>query len=266
MHEDKPMPILLIEDDVAECIKFKDCVKNRKDVVFIGMTGSSSDGMKYVQMRQPEGVILDLELQKGKGTGMLFLADLSNASVALRPIIIITTNNASPLVYNYVRNFGVDFIFCKRQADYSPDMVINTLLALRPAFHSLRRERIPDDLLTIESQEELRSRIMERIEIELDLIGIPRRKGRVYLQDSIILQITAEKDNSESILSQVAQSQRKAYSSVFRAIQTAINSAWNTSSPDDLLKHYTNHINIYTGVPTPTEFISFYADKIRKTM
>lgn len=47
-------------------------------------------------------------------------------------------------------------------------------------------------------------------------------------------------------------------------MQTAINYAWRISSIDDLMTHYTARINHQTGVPTPTEFIYYYADKIKK--
>ena len=47
-------------------------------------------------------------------------------------------------------------------------------------------------------------------------------------------------------------------------MQTAINYAWRVSSIDDLMAHYKARINYETGVPTPTEFIYYYAEKIRK--
>ena len=66
MRKNKPMPLLLIEDSVAECVKFKNCENNRTDIVFVGMTGSSIEGLRYVKTHMPEGVILDLELHRGK--------------------------------------------------------------------------------------------------------------------------------------------------------------------------------------------------------
>jgi len=47
-------------------------------------------------------------------------------------------------------------------------------------------------------------------------------------------------------------------------MQTAINYAWRISPVEDLILHYKARINYETGVPTPTEFIYYYADKIRK--
>lgn len=263
----KPMSLLLIEDDVAECVKFKDCANNRADVAFVGMTGSSTEGLQLMKNRMPEGVILDLELHKGKGSGLQFLMELKEAHPSLRPIIIVTTNSPSNLVYNHVHDMGADLVFYKKQVDYSPEMVVNTLFALRKSLYAARHDNMSNDLQTIESPEERRIRIIERIDTELNMVGISSRyKGRAYAQEAIFLLINRDKNVSEAILSQVAILKKISHSSVVRAIQTAINNAWQTSSIEDLQMHYTARINIHTGVPSPTEFIYYYADKIRKTM
>ena len=267
MDTKKPMRLLLIEDDVAECIKFKDCANSRTDITFVGMTGSSIEGLQYVKTRIPEGVILDLELHKGKGSGLQFLAELREANLALRPIIIVTTNSPSNVVYNHVRDIGADLVFYKRQADYSPELVISTLLALRKSLHTVEHGDLPGDMQTIESPEERRVRITERINTELELIGISvRYKGHTYIRESIFLLILNDKDSSESVLYQVAKNLNISYSSVLRAMQTAINKAWTTNNIEDLQKYYTARVNIHTGIPAPTDLIHYYADKIRKTM
>ena len=267
MNKIKPMPLLLIEDDLSECIKFKNHANSRTDIIFIGMTGSSLEGMEYVKSRLPEGIILDLELHKGKGSGLQFLAEFRKFNMKLRPIIIVTTNSPSSIVYNHVHDMGADLIFYKKQLDYSPEMIINTLLALRKSLYTVSNDGVPRDMQTTESPEERRIRIMERIDAELDLIGIGvRYKGHAYLQEAIFLTIGMDINSSEAVLYQVADRQRISYSSVIRAIQTAINRAWDSSSIEDLQKYYTARVNIHTGVPSPSDFIHYYADKIRKTM
>ncbi len=265
MNMDKPMPLILIEDDASECNRFRNCARNRTDVAFVGITGSSDEGISFVKTRLPEGVILDLELHKGKGSGIQFLTDLNNLALRICPIVIVTTNSPSAIVYNHIHDMGVDLIFYKRQENYSPDMIINTLVALRKSlYNALPKE---DHLKTLESPEELRGRIIARIDAELELVGIRERyKGRQHLQDAIYLMVTKAKDNSESILYQVAKKRKISYSSVIRAIQTAINNAWENNDIDELLKHYTARININTGVPSPTDFIYFYAAKIQKSL
>jgi hypothetical protein len=161
---------------------------------------------------------------------------------------------------------GVDYIFYKRQADYNPDMVINTLLTFRQ-YLSVKQGNAPIAIQTDESPEKIRQQIIERIDKELENIGIGvKYKGRAYLQEAILLLIAKDKDSSETVIHQVAKNQKTSYNNVQRAMQTAINSAWHTSSIDDLLIHYKARININTGIPTSTEFIHYYADKITKSM
>jgi DNA-binding NarL/FixJ family response regulator len=267
MNEKKSMPLLLIEDDVAECRRFKDCAAKRTDMTFVGMTASSEEGLLYVQTRMPEGIILDLELHRGKGSGLQFLSDLKAINMAVRPLIIVTTNSPSSVVYNHVHNFGADLVFYKRQEGYSPDMVLSTMSALRKSLQTVRKDDLPQDMQTIESPDERRARVLARIDAELDLVGINvRYKGRMYLQEAVYLLLSRENKTSEAILYKVADNHKHSYSSVIRAIQTVINRAWDTSGIDDLQRYYTARVNVHTGVPSPTEFIHYYVDKIRKTM
>jgi len=266
MNKDKPMPILLIEDDVEECRKFKDFVANRTDVNFVGITASSNEAVKLVKSHLPEGIILDLELSKGEGTGLQFLATLNSISLGLRPIVVVTTNIQSNVMYAHIHNMGIAFIFYKKQAGYSTELVINTLLELRNSLF-IAQTALHRDLQTIESPEELRMRIIERIDAELNQIGISiKLKGRAYLQEAIYLLVNKERNESTAVLYQVAENNRINYNSIIRAIQTAIQKIWDSSDIETLKEKYPVHINIHTGVPAPTEFIHYYAEKIRKTI
>ena len=70
--DNKPMKLLLIEDDVNECNKFISLLKIRNDIEFVGITDSDIEGLELVKKFMPEGIILDLELNKGKGNGTGF--------------------------------------------------------------------------------------------------------------------------------------------------------------------------------------------------
>jgi DNA-binding NarL/FixJ family response regulator len=267
MNIKKPMPLLLIEDDIEECRKFKVCANSRTDVRFVGMTASSTEGIQFVKDRLPEGVILDLELNKGSGSGIQFLTELRNVELTLRPLIFITTNAPSEIVHNDARNNGADLIFYKRKADYSADMVINHMLTLRKSLYSIRGNVLPVDMQTLETPQEFEERISKRITAELNLIGInPKYTGRSYLHDSISLLLIQEKGEGESVIYQVAKNYKGSYGAIIRAMQTAINSAWKNSCIEDLETYYTAQVDVRTGVPSPTQFIHYYADKIRGTI
>lgn len=71
------------------------------------------------------------------------------------------------------------------------------------------------------------------------------------------------KEKSPNICRALAEKYKKNDFSIERAMQNAINKAWRTSDIDDLLTNYTAHINTEKGVPTLTEFIYYYANKVK---
>ena len=259
----KPMPILLIEDDDTVCQHFRERAGNRADLSLIGTTNSSAEGLQMVKRRQPEGVILDLELTKGKGDGMQFLTALQETKLALRPIVTVTTNIQAEVMYDSLHEMGVVFVFSKKQPGYGPDMVFNMLLNLRNSLPVIQTEN--KDIATVESPEERQARILELIDAELNDVGVSIRLiGRSYLRESIYYLITREKNESAAVIYDVAQDHKINYNSVIRSIQTALNNAWDRADIETLKAKYPVHIDIRTGVPAPTEFIHYYADKISK--
>ena len=264
--DNKPMTMVLIEDDVGECIKFKDAANRRTDIKFVGMTDSSTEGLKLVQSLLPEAVILDLQLTKGSGSGIQFLEMLNKATLAFRPIIMVASSNQSRIVYGRIEELGADWYFCKKQQDYSEDFVFDTLLSLRKHLHAGKNGGSVTDRETIESPEEKKNRIYQRIDVELDLIGIRARyKGKVYLREGIFLQIHTRKE-SGSVIDLIATAHKHAYNTISTVMQTAINDAWNNAAPGELQEYYTARISTKTGVPTPSDFIHYYADKIRSSI
>ena len=267
MDFNKAMPLLLLEDDVAECQKFKNCEKSRSDIRIVGMTGSSEEGLKLLKTHLPEGVILDLELHKGNGSGLQFLSEMKEQKLSFRPLVIITTNTFSNIVYDHVHSQGVDIVFYKKQPDYNVEMVVNTMISLRKSLYAVASSGVPSDLSSIESPECTRARIAERINSEFNQIGIGvHLKGRKYLFDAIFKLLNCEEGESIHVINQISNEQKIDASAISRAMQTAINNAWKNSSINDLEIHYKAKVDPNRGTPTPTEFIYYYADKIRNSL
>ena len=262
--KNNPMKLLLIEDDINECNIYKEISKNRNDVEFVAMTASDTEGLKYVKDYMPEGIILDLELNKGNGTGtgFNFLTELKQLKLAVMPKIVVTTNICSDSVYDFLHKNGVEFIFYKKQNNYSQRNVINTLLLIREYKSGIIQEKNEND------ETSNKDIILDKINNELDLIGISTHlQGRKYLRDSIFYIIENEySKNKITVVQYLVGKYKKSNSTISRAMQNAILHAWRISSLEDLTTYYTAKINYETGVPTPTEFIYYYADKIRKQL
>jgi uncharacterized protein YggE len=91
-------------------------------------------------------------------------------------------------------------------------------------------------------------------------------KGRKYLGEAIYLLVNKGEDESAAVLYQVSEQNGISYNSTLRAIQTAIADAWAHSDIETLKEHCPVRIDIDTGLPAPTEFMRYYAERIRKTM
>lgn len=259
--KNKTMTLLLVEDDIRECNAFKEYVQKREDVKFIGITNSDIEGLEYISRYLPDAIILDLELQKGTGNDTSFnlLEELYKMNLNPKPKIIVTTVVSSEAVYDYLHEKGVDLIFYKKHKNYSIQNVIHTLLLLNDYSE---QSPLQNSLELTSSSED----IEEIINKELDLIGVGLHlQGRKYLYDAIYYILNQDKSDSKlTVIQHLVSKYKRSNSTISRAMQNAILHAWRKSSLEDLEKYYTAKINYETGVPTPTEFIYYYADKIKK--
>lgn len=261
--KNKIMTLLLIEDNINECNSFKEYVQKRNDVKFIGITNSDIEGLEYITKYLPDAIILDLELQKGSGneTSFNLIEKLRTMNLNPKPKIIVNTVVHSDAVYDYLHEKGVDLIFYKKHKNYSVENIINTLLLLS-GYSEQSHAVITNDF------ESSKKDISDIINNELDLIGVGLHlQGRKYLHDAIYYIINQEQSDSRiTVIQYLVSKYKRSNSTISRAMQNAILHAWRRSSLEDLEKYYTARINYETGIPTPTEFIYYYADKIKKQL
>lgn len=265
--ESKPMTLLLIEDDEYECQKFSTYVETVENVKLIGVTNSSDEGLEYFKTYIPEAIILDIELHKGQGSGIEFIDKLKAHITDFRPIIVVTTNASSSILYDKLHEEGVDLVFYKKQTDYSPKLIISSLLSLRKTLHKYNCGE-KNAIIVQETPAEYDTKISKRIDAELNLIGISSHlKGRKYIHDAIMYLIKGEIDETgETVFNHLANIYKKSSSSISRVMQTAINNAWRNTAPEDLEMYYTAQVNYNTGVPSATDFVYYYRDKIMNNL
>lgn len=249
------LTILLVEDDEAACEEIENYVSICENVSLAGITNNSSEALDMVKYALPDAVILDLELHHGGGNGLLFLVELSQLALPYRPYILITTNNCSEITYETARKFGADFIMDKHESTYSGKYVIDFLKMIHSTLLSNPKTQAAHST-EIEPPEIKHQKLMQRIYRELDLVGINRKHvGYQYLAESIMITMETPDANLPCIL---AKRHKKSDSSVERAMQNAINSAWRTFPIDELEAHYTAKTHSCRGVPTIMEFIFYY--------
>lgn len=259
--EEKPMKLLIVEDDIDDCNRFVECVKTRKDIEIVAITDSDEDALRYVKIKHPEGIILDLELNNshsGSTDTLDFLGRLKDLRLNFEPIIIVTTHINSKRTYDILHKSGVDLILYKDHPSYSCNHVLNKFISLRKVSNEPKGVSVEQEL---KSKEE---KISESINHELDLIGITSNlKGRQYIHDAVIFLIQNER-NDESVIQYLSRIHKKSASTITNGIQNAIIHGWRVSPIEDLEKYYTAKINYQTGLPTTMELIYYYVDKIKK--
>lgn len=259
--DNKPMKLLIVEDDIDDCNRFIECAKERKDIEIVAITDSDIDALKYVKVKNPEGIILDLELNNsstGSTDSFEFLEKVKDLKLAIDPIIIVTTHVNSKRTYDILHRSGVDLILYKDHPNYSSNHVFNKFINLRKAYQKPEVVSVEDEL---KNQDE---KISECINHELDLIGITSNlKGRQYIHDAIKFIIQNEKSD-ESVIQYLSKIHKKSASTITNGIQNAIIHGWRVSPIEDLEKYYTAKVNYQTGLPTAMELIYYYVDKIKK--
>lgn len=256
----KELSIMIIEDDIIACKNFADCVASTDGVTISTITNNSYRALDYTKELLPDVIILDLELQQGQGNGLTFLQDLRSLELPTKPYILVTTNVSSTTTCEYARQNGADFIMSKHQEDYSEKEVIDFLKMMKDIIQNSLQQHTPSYDST-DSDEQREKRLIRIINMELDNIGIsPKAVGYTYLTEAILLVLNGRKSNLSTV---IGQKHNKTFSSVDRAMQNAINKAWMTTDINTLLKNYTATIRSDKGVPTLTEFVHFYATKIK---
>lgn len=260
---DKQLSVLLIEDDTIACQEFEQYIDQCDDIRLSAVTNNSQEALDLTKYHLPDAVILDLELHHGGGNGLLYLKELPKLNLTHIPYILITTHNSSTVTYEYARNLGADFILAKYEDNYSTQYVIDFLRMMRDAIfskNSLNSAATNEPL----SPEALERKLKKRIQREMDLIGIsPRTVGYRYLIDAIAITYNNPEPN---LVRSLAARYKKSESSIERAMQNSINSAWVHSDIEDLLKYYTARILSEKAVPTVMEFVYYYATKLQNEM
>lgn len=257
---ERELHVVLIEDDPVACKEFKEYIDTVPDVLLVEITNNSYRAIEIVRDSQPDAIILDLELHEGQGNGLLFLQELKKLSLIHTPYVLVTTNNSSSTTYEAARHLGTDFIMFKHQQDYSSASAVEFLRMMKDIIQSRYAQDQNDSGMEL-SIEQSTKRIERMITAELDFIGIsPKAVGYKYLSDAIFLVI---KDRPSNICTELGKRYKKTDSSVERAMQNAINRAWRNTDIDELMTHYKAKINSEKGVPTLTEFIHYYAKKVK---
>lgn len=255
------MELLLVEDDPQDCRDMELAIADYVDDFYLlDTTASAKEAVDMIVQKKPDAVLLDLELTLGSGSGLDVLLQVQQRQLSRPPYILVVTNNISQLTHKIARQFGADYIMTKTQKEYTPKTPLNFLLSLKQFI--CERKSVDGSAIPQHSPEQRAKILTHKIHNLLDRIGInPKVVGYQYLTDAIALVVNGDVKRALPLM--IAQKYKKTESSVERAMQNAINRAWQTQDTDILYKYYTARINSATGKPTLTEFVYYYASQLK---
>ena len=124
------LTLLVIEDDDSVCGEYARLCSTSRGIILAGVTNSSQEGLELTKEKQPDAVVLDLELHNGSGNGLLYLSELQKLKLGHQPYVMVVTNNISAATHSLARKMGADFIITKSQTDYSVSMVLSMLQSI----------------------------------------------------------------------------------------------------------------------------------------
>lgn len=254
------LTVLLVEDDASACRAYRNYADGLDDVTLVGITDEADNALELIKDHLPQAIILDLELQRGSGSGLDVLTGIVQLRLSVKPFVLIVTNNVSPVIQRQARKYDNTYIISKYQRDYSEAHCLDFLRGISAEIQSQYHADVKRDEAA-ESPAEVRARAIQRIHAELNNVYIsPRMLGYNYLTDGILMTMHAPRQN---LCDDIAAQYGKTPISVIRAMQNAIKRAWKIADLDELAAHYTAKIHPEKGMPTVLEFIYFYADKLK---
>ncbi len=255
----KKLKLLIIEDEQRDCENFKDSIRRRNDFELIDITDSDIEGLSIIRKKRPDCIVLDIELNNshsGNANSLGFFSALKELKLNYNPIIIVTTQIHSKRTYDILHREGADLILYKGHPKYSANYVLNQFINLNS---DLAQGGLDFSSAQLKDNE---SKISSLINRELDLIGVTSNLvGRQYIHDAILF-LVQNNDKNINVIQHLTNKYKKSSSTITNGIQNAIIHAWRVSSIDDLSTYYTAKVNYETGVPTPMEFLYYYAEKI----
>lgn len=252
--------IAIIDDTMRIVNVLKEIISADKDFELAGTADNGEDGLKLIEEKQPDVVLLDLIMPKLDGLGVMERLN-KNEQLEKRPSIIVVSAISQDRVMESAFALGAEYYILK---PFDSATILNRIHQVRGNL-SLRSQL---QYHANTSREQIKERDLETdVTNIIHEIGVPAHiKGYQYLREAIMLSVN-DADMLNSITKQLYPSIAKNYkttpSRVERAIRHAIEVAWGRGKLDTINELFGYTVDASKGKPTNSEFVALIADKIR---
>lgn len=118
----RPLRVLLVEDLPRVQALLRELIAQPGRLEVAGLVDSEADAIRQYQELAPDAVVIDLNLRSGTGLGVIMA--LRRLQRTARPLLIVLTNHALPVLEAACLNAGADY-FLDKSRDFQK---VRTLL------------------------------------------------------------------------------------------------------------------------------------------
>ncbi|WP_395704124.1 response regulator [Aquabacterium sp.] len=105
--------VLIVEDLPRVQAALRELIDEPGRLEVAGVADTESQAIADYQALQPDAVVIDLSLRQGTGLGVITALRRSEAATGRRPLLIVLTNHAFPVLETACRNAGADHFLDK---------------------------------------------------------------------------------------------------------------------------------------------------------
>lgn len=255
--------VVIVDDNERMVELLTEILNNDPEVQVVGKSYDGMDGLKVIEEKKPEVVLLDLIMPKLDGLGVLeyfkYKVDKNNSA----PTFIIITAIGQEGVTERAFALGADYYMMK---PFDNNVLLNRIKEIKRHELPVTSEELPVSKGK-KNMETLNYNLESDVTNIIHEIGVPAHiKGYQYLRDAIMMSVNdGEMLNSitKLLYPSIAKQHKTTPSRVERAIRHAIEVAWSRGKMDTIDDLFGYTVSNGKGKPTNSEFVALIADKIR---
>lgn len=252
--------ILIVEDEREIREEYRMLIKNRSMLQLSAAVDNYEDAIQVLEATSIDALILDLELPRGSG---IFLLEKMQSMQITKPFIAVVTNVVSKVIYDTIRNMGVDYICAKGDSGFSLDVPLTIIEICAPYRTAREQAKSVTGKVNKRTMEAVYRRTIEE---ELSGLGFSNKMlGTNYCREAILFILMSESmevSMTKEVYPHVASKFHTNINNVERNIRLAIEKVWTEQDIRWLKQLYPYEWNVETGRPTNAEFFYNIIKKI----
>ncbi len=250
----KDVSILVVDDNKEFCQLLKEYLDEQENFNVIGIAYNGEEGIKLIQEKEPDILILDLIMPHLDGIGVM--EEMNNMGIKDVKTIVLTAFGQEGITQRVVE-LGANYYIMK---PFDLDKLAERIRQLvEPA-------RGSNGYVIQKNKNDKNVIIDVKITEIMHELGVPAHiKGYLYLREAIemvIKEVELLGAVTKKLYPSVANSYHTTPSRVERAIRHAIEVAWERGN-HEVLQDYFGNTHQDGSKPTNSQFIAKIADKLR---